>query len=145
MRSSLHWRTMWTAGLARVYLHTGRCAVCVTAGVRLVCCSDPDSSLPNKLHMLQTAEGLRRAGHPDWMQLMGLVHDLGKIMYLWGSPEDGQEGTGEYLCAGIWQTHSDNRRLPCPQRPDSSGRWVVTHGWWAAGSQTALSCQSSTR
>ncbi|CAM9162076.1 unnamed protein product, partial [Ectocarpus fasciculatus] len=55
--------------------------------------SDPDSSLPNKLHMLQTAEGLRRAGHPDWMQLMGLVHDLGKIMYLWGCPEDGQEGT----------------------------------------------------
>lgn len=26
--------------------------------------SDPDLDLPNKLHLLQTAEGIRRAGHP---------------------------------------------------------------------------------
>jgi inositol oxygenase len=26
--------------------------------------SDPDMDLPNKLHLLQTAEGIRRAGHP---------------------------------------------------------------------------------
>ncbi|KAL0586602.1 hypothetical protein ABG067_003776 [Albugo candida] len=32
--------------------------------------SDPDSSLPNLEHMLQTAEGIRAAGHPDWFQLM---------------------------------------------------------------------------
>ncbi len=56
-------------------------------------CSDPDSSLPNKIHMFQTAEGIRKAGHPDWMQLLGLVHDMGKVMFLWGLPEDGQEGT----------------------------------------------------
>ena len=56
-------------------------------------CSDPDSTLPNKIHMFQTAEGIRKAGHPDWMQLMGLVHDVGKIMFLWGGREDGQEGT----------------------------------------------------
>ena len=70
------------------------CLVPVIKMFALVSFSDPDSSLPNKLHMLQTAEGLRRAGHPDWMQLMGLIHDLGKIMFLWGLPEDGQEGTG---------------------------------------------------
>lgn len=55
--------------------------------------SDPDSSLPNFIHMLQTAEGIRKAGFPDWFQLTGLIHDMGKIMFLWGSPEDGQEGT----------------------------------------------------
>ena len=54
--------------------------------------SDPDLDLPNKLHLLQTAEGIRRAGHPDWMQLTGLLHDMGKIMFLWGTGEDGQDG-----------------------------------------------------
>ena len=54
--------------------------------------SDPDLDLPNKLHLLQTAEGIRRAGHPDWMQLTGLLHDMGKIMFLWGDGEDGQDG-----------------------------------------------------
>jgi len=55
--------------------------------------SDPDTENPNLLHMLQTAEAIRKAGYPDWMQLTGLLHDLGKIMYLWGTEEDGQVGT----------------------------------------------------
>lgn len=54
--------------------------------------SDPDLDLPNKLHLLQTAEGIRRAGHPDWFVLVGLLHDMGKIMFLWGTGEDGQDG-----------------------------------------------------
>lgn len=54
--------------------------------------SDPDLDLPNLLHLLQTAEGIRRAGHPDWLQLTGLLHDMGKIMFLWGNGEDGQDG-----------------------------------------------------
>lgn len=65
--------------------------------------SDPDLELPNKFHLLQTAEGIRRAGHPDWMQLVGLLHDMGKIMFLWGSDEDGQEGytpTGKQWALG---------------------------------------------
>jgi len=57
--------------------------------------SDPDLDLPNLIHMLQTAEGIRKAGHPDWFQLVGLIHDMGKIMYLWGAAEDGQVGTAE--------------------------------------------------
>lgn len=57
--------------------------------------SDPDAALPNRIHMLQTAEGLRKAGHPDWMQLVGLIHDMGKIMFLWGTEEDGQTGRAE--------------------------------------------------
>lgn len=54
--------------------------------------SDPDLELPNLLHLLQTAEGIRRAGHPDWLQLTGLLHDMGKIMFLWGTGEEGQDG-----------------------------------------------------
>ena len=57
--------------------------------------SDPDISLPNLVHMLQTAEGIRAAGHPDWFQLVGLIHDMGKVMFLWGAVEDGQQGTAE--------------------------------------------------
>lgn len=57
--------------------------------------SDPDSSLPNLEHMLQTAEAIRAAGHPDWFQLTGLLHDMGKVMYLWGSAQDGQQGTAD--------------------------------------------------
>ncbi|CAM9776569.1 unnamed protein product [Phaeothamnion confervicola] len=56
-------------------------------------CSDPDLGLPNALHAFQTAEGARRAGQPDWFQLTCLLHDFGKIMFLWGRPEDGQDGT----------------------------------------------------
>lgn len=57
-------------------------------------CSDPDVSLPNMIHMLQTAEAIRKKGLPDWFQLVGLIHDCGKIMFcLGGVAEDGQEGT----------------------------------------------------
>lgn len=58
--------------------------------------SDPDSDLPNMEHMLQTAESIRAAGHPDWMILTGLLHDMGKIMYLWGTKEDGQIGRADF-------------------------------------------------
>jgi inositol oxygenase len=47
--------------------------------------SDPDMELSNMTHMLQAAEGSREAGEPDWMQLVGLIHDLGKCIYLRGS------------------------------------------------------------
>ena len=48
------------------------------------------------VHMLQTSEGIRKAGLPDWLQLTGLIHDMGKIMYaIGGVKEDGQQGTGD--------------------------------------------------
>ena len=43
--------------------------------------SDPDINLPNIYHLFQTAEAIRKDGHPDWFQLVGLIHDLGKILY----------------------------------------------------------------
>jgi inositol oxygenase len=57
--------------------------------------SDPDVSLPNMVHMLQTSEGMRAGGYPDWMQLCGLIHDMGKMMFLWGKSEDGMQGTAD--------------------------------------------------
>lgn len=36
-------------------------------------------------HLLQTAEAIRRDGKPEWMQVVGLVHDLGKLLYIFGS------------------------------------------------------------
>ncbi|XP_033889381.2 inositol oxygenase-like [Acipenser ruthenus] len=55
---------------------------------QLVDHSDPDVDFPNSFHAYQTAEGIRKA-HPDkgWFQLVGLIHDIGKIMALWGQPQ----------------------------------------------------------
>ncbi len=41
--------------------------------------SDPDTELPQIEHLLQTAEAIRRDGHPRWFVLTGLIHDLGKV------------------------------------------------------------------
>ncbi|KIK05116.1 hypothetical protein K443DRAFT_91868 [Laccaria amethystina LaAM-08-1] len=47
--------------------------------------SDPDTSMSQIEHLLQTAEAIRRDGKPEWMQVTGLVHDLGKLLLLFGS------------------------------------------------------------
>lgn len=49
--------------------------------------SDPDTDLSQIDHNLQTAEAMRRDGAPRWMQLTGLIHDLGKVLWLWGEPQ----------------------------------------------------------
>jgi inositol oxygenase len=49
--------------------------------------SDPDTDLTQLEHLLQTAEHIRADGHPRWFILAGLVHDLGKILCLWGEPQ----------------------------------------------------------
>lgn len=43
--------------------------------------SDPDTSLSQIDHLLQSAEAIRRDGKPRWMQLTGLIHDLGKLLF----------------------------------------------------------------
>ena len=68
--------------------------------------SDPDLDLPNIVHafqvitifcilymctlnvIIQTAERIR-ADHPDkeWLQLIGLIHDLGKVMAFYNEPQ----------------------------------------------------------
>jgi inositol oxygenase len=49
--------------------------------------SDPDTHLSQIEHLLQTAEAIRRDGHPRWFILTGLIHDLGKILCLFGEPQ----------------------------------------------------------
>ncbi|KAK3370657.1 inositol oxygenase 1 [Podospora didyma] len=50
--------------------------------------SDPDTQLSQIQHLLQSAEAIRRDGKPRWMQLVGLIHDLGKLMLFF----DGAQG-----------------------------------------------------
>lgn len=49
--------------------------------------SDPDIDLPQCYHLYQTAEALRRDGHPRWLILAGFIHDLGKILATYGEPQ----------------------------------------------------------
>jgi|ERR1043166_4302573 inositol oxygenase len=49
--------------------------------------SDPDTDLSQLDHLLQTAEQIRADGHPRWFVLTGLIHDLGKILCLFGEPQ----------------------------------------------------------
>jgi len=49
--------------------------------------SDPDTDLSQLDHLLQTAEQIRHDGHPRWFILTGLIHDLGKILCLYGEPQ----------------------------------------------------------
>ena len=49
--------------------------------------SDPDLDLPQIHHALQTAEALRADGQPRWLVLTGLLHDLGKLLCLFGEPQ----------------------------------------------------------
>jgi len=49
--------------------------------------SDPDIELSQLQHLLQTSEAIRTAGHPDWFVLTGLIHDLGKVLCLFGEPQ----------------------------------------------------------
>jgi inositol oxygenase len=49
--------------------------------------SDPDTDLSQIEHLLQSAEAIRADGHPPWFVLTGLIHDLGKILCLFGEPQ----------------------------------------------------------
>ena len=54
---------------------------------QLVDDSDPDTDLSQIEHLLQSAEATRRDGQPSWFILTALIHDLGKILCLWGEPQ----------------------------------------------------------
>ncbi|WP_153800534.1 inositol oxygenase family protein [Foetidibacter luteolus] len=49
--------------------------------------SDPDIDLDQLQHLLQTAEAIRADGHPDWFVLTGFIHDMGKVLCLFGEPQ----------------------------------------------------------
>jgi len=62
--------------------------------------SDPDLTLPNLVHAFQTAESIREARLPDWLQLVGLIHDCGKMVYLRGCDEDGTSVAQQWSIVG---------------------------------------------
>jgi inositol oxygenase len=49
--------------------------------------SDPDTDLTQIEHLLQASEAIRTDGHPRWMILAGFIHDLGKVLCLYGEPQ----------------------------------------------------------
>ena len=70
--------------------------------------SDPDLSISNVHHLFQVAESIRKDGLPEWMQVTGLVHDLGKMLYRWGAEEPSfRDGWGV-----VGDTHLVGCRLP---------------------------------
>jgi inositol oxygenase len=75
----------------RDYLRLGRRRMSVPEALdfldTLVDDSDPDIDLSQREHLLQTAEAIRADGHEDWFVLTGLIHDLGKVLCLFGAPQ----------------------------------------------------------
>src|SRR5581483_8915595 len=49
--------------------------------------SDPDTDLSQIEHLLQTSEAIHKDGHERWFVLAGLLHDLGKVLCLYGEPQ----------------------------------------------------------
>src|SRR5208282_1329064 len=49
--------------------------------------SDPDTDLTQIEHLLQTSEAIRKDGQPRWFILAGFIHDLGKVLCLYGEPQ----------------------------------------------------------
>lgn len=64
--------------------------------------SDPDTELSQAQHLLQSAEAIRKDGKPRWMQLTGLLHDLGKLMFLLPG-----------CCSGQWDVVGDTFPVGC--------------------------------
>jgi inositol oxygenase len=49
--------------------------------------SDPDVDVPNSVHAYQTAERIRTMYPADTeFQVIGLIHDLGKVLFSFGEP-----------------------------------------------------------
>lgn len=76
--------------------------------------SDPDTSLSQIEHLLQSAEAIRRDGKPTWFQLTGLIHDLGKLLFF-------------YSAQGQWDVVGDTFPVGC--RFDES---IIYPGTFAA-------------
>jgi inositol oxygenase len=66
--------------------------------------SDPDVDFSNDYHAFQTAEAIRRE-HPDkpWLQLTGLIHDVGKVLTIFNQPQ--------------WATVGDTYIIGCAPAP----------------------------
>lgn len=89
--------------------------------------SDPDTALDQWQHLLQTSEAIRADGHPDWFVLTGLLHDMGKVLCLFGEPQ--WAVVGDTFPVGC--KHSDKIVFPefFDANPDSKdSRYNTTYG-----------------
>ena len=77
--------------------------------------SDPDTELSQIEHLMQTSEAIRADGHPRWFILTGLIHDLGKVLCLFGEPQ--WAVVGDTFPVGC--RYSEQDRLPriLPREP----------------------------
>ena len=94
--------------------------------------SDPDIELPQIAHLLQTAEAIKSDGHPDWFVLTGFLHDLGKVLCLFGEPQ--WAVVGDTFPVGC--RHSDKIIFPeyFAHNPDSTDQKYATQlGAYAHG------------
>jgi len=75
--------------------------------------SDPDLNITQIAHCFQTAEALRRK-YPkeeyDWLHLIGLIHDCGKILVKFGEPQ--WAVVGDTYPVGCKFKHSTNMQYP---------------------------------
>lgn len=62
--------------------------------------SDPDIELPNIQHLFQSAEAARKDNQPEWFQLTCFIHDLGKIMYVFGNDDTGTSIDEQWAIVG---------------------------------------------
>jgi len=86
--------------------------------------SDPDTDLTQIEHLLQTSEAIRKDGHPRWFVLSGFLHDLGKVLCLYGEPQ--------------WAVVGDTFPVGCAYSPD-----IVFPEFFAANPDNANSTYQS--
>ena len=102
-------------GSLRRYLALDRATMTMAEALRrmdrFVDPSDPDLGEPNSVHAYQTAEMIRRHRPSDTaLQVTGLIHDLGKVLYQWGEP--------------AWNVVGDTHVVGCAPPPPGA---VVAH------------------
>jgi len=80
--------------------------------------SDPDIGLPQIFHAYQTAEMLKQR-HPDkeWLQVVGFIHDVGKILCTFG--EEQWAVTGDTFPVGMAFQHTMEYPAYWELNPDS--------------------------
>jgi inositol oxygenase len=91
LQNHTHQTVDFVVGKKRDYLALNRRRMTVFEALEylntLVDDSDPDVDFTQIEHAMQTAEAIRAANQPRWFIVTGLVHDLGKILCLFGEPQ----------------------------------------------------------
>jgi inositol oxygenase len=91
----------------KFYGQLGRCRMGLWDVVKLldnfVDESDPDTGFAQSVHAFQTAEAIRKDGHPRWLVLVGFIHDLGKMLSYFNEPQ--------------WAVVGDTFPVGCPYDP----------------------------